>query len=809
MRKSTIVFILLLPILLCSDIISESAFGGEFNDTGRKILLNDDEILTVGYTFSSGAGKADIYLTSTDIWGNLNWEGTYGGAGWDYGLDICRSVENDGYILAGYTTSWGNGSMDFLMIKVDLQGNEIWLQTFGGNASDIATAICYSSEGGYFICGYTESFGAGVDDVYLIKTSSTGEEIWSQTYGSTKSETAHDIAQTSDGNLIIAGSTGVFDIPGGAGRNRDMYFLKTDEEGNVLAENEVWIITSQQGSYDMCYSILESPEGGFYALGNSSCEGAEVMDVSLLKLDEQLNEEWKNSYELATIYDFGYSVGGFTADNCIYITGTYKFIDFTGNKIYFKKLDLQGNEIVSETFDLDEPASAYDVAETSEGDFLIIGHITAQDGSYDLMQLHISGMEVEFSSSQETGHSPLEVTFQDQTFGYPVSWAWDFDNDGQIDSQDQNPSFNFSEPGIYTVSLEVSDLYFTKSIIKENYVRVFDGESALQFDGSESYVSVPAAEPIDLTGALTLEAWIYPVSWGETSSFGGRILDKSSYGIYLCEAHSSLNNHCLGLQLKTEEAPLSFSASEENSILLNNWQHVAVTYDGIDEVAIYINGEASEVTQLNPPAGALLQNTATDLIIGKSSNLSWAFDGIIDDVRIWNIVRTETEIQQNLGACLTGNETGLVAYWDLNDAWGTEIVDETGNNSNGSIIEALWMQGTPFEFTGTDDEEILDICDISNLRNYPNPFNPSTTISFSLTTENTENTELTIYNLKGQKVKDLTSSVTLSGVEGSSYQYSARWNGFDNDGKPVPSGIYFYKISTNGSSRNRKMLLLK
>ena len=97
------------------------------------------------------------------------------------------------------------------------------------------------------------------------------------------------------------------------------------------------------------------------------------------------------------------------------------------------------------------------------------------------------------------------------------------------------------------------------------------------------------------------------------------------------------------------------------------------------------------------------------------------------------------------------------------------------------------------------------------LRNYPNPFNPSTTISFSLTTEITENTELVIYNLKGQKVKDLSPSLCHTEpveVRGKT-KYSIIWDGCDDNGKSVSSGIYFYKLKHGNNQISRKMLLLK
>jgi len=108
------------------------------------------------------------------------------------------------------------------------------------------------------------------------------------------------------------------------------------------------------------------------------------------------------------------------------------------------------------------------------------------------------------------------------------------------------------------------------------------------------------------------------------------------------------------------------------------------------------------------------------------------------------------------------------------------------------------------EYTSSD-ENTLEIAEV-NLRNYPNPFNPFTTISFNLTTEIAESTELTIYNLKGQKIKNF--DVILSGVEGE--LNSIYWSGDDSNGKPVSSGIYYYKLVVDDKVIDtKKMLLMK
>ncbi|MBT4576459.1 MAG: T9SS type A sorting domain-containing protein, partial [Candidatus Cloacimonetes bacterium] len=107
-----------------------------------------------------------------------------------------------------------------------------------------------------------------------------------------------------------------------------------------------------------------------------------------------------------------------------------------------------------------------------------------------------------------------------------------------------------------------------------------------------------------------------------------------------------------------------------------------------------------------------------------------------------------------------------------------------------------------YEWNGEGIENYEFVITNYRISNYPNPFNPTTTISFSLTTEITVDTEIIIYNLKGQKVKNL--PITLSGDEGAGI-----WNGTDNSGQSVSSGIYFYKLGVGDLQQVNKMMLLK
>jgi len=140
-------------------------FGSSFDESGYSVSQTDDGgYIITGYKGSYG----DVWIIKTDSFGNEEWNNTFGGSNEDVGRSVFQTSDG-GYIITGYTYSYGAGSKDVWLIKTDSFGNEEWNKTFGGTDSDSGSSVSQTDEGGYIITGYTRSYGAGSRDLWLIK----------------------------------------------------------------------------------------------------------------------------------------------------------------------------------------------------------------------------------------------------------------------------------------------------------------------------------------------------------------------------------------------------------------------------------------------------------------------------------------------------------------------------------------------------------------------------------------------------------------------------------------------------------------
>jgi uncharacterized delta-60 repeat protein/uncharacterized repeat protein (TIGR02543 family) len=206
------------------------SYGGTNQDQAYSIQqTSDGGYIVAGRTSSFGAGYDNFWVLKLDSDGAVSWQKRYGGAGNDYATSI-QQTSDGGYIVAGFTASFGASGDDFFVLKLNSDGTVAWQKRYGGTADDVANSIFQTSDGGYIVAGETMSFGAGYYDFWVLKLNSDGTVLWQKTYGGASLDHPYSIQQTGDGGYIVAGETRSF----GAGNFYDFWVLKLNGDGTIL-----------------------------------------------------------------------------------------------------------------------------------------------------------------------------------------------------------------------------------------------------------------------------------------------------------------------------------------------------------------------------------------------------------------------------------------------------------------------------------------------------------------------------------------------------------------------------------------------
>ncbi len=260
--------------------------NGETLWTRKYGRTNNDECYAVEQTSDGGyivAGQIwwsstdrDAYVIKTDAQGDSVWSKYYSPTrNWDWARDI-QQTPDGGYILTGATErDFASRKSDVWLIRTDSLGNEIWSKTFGGGDYDYGHSVQRTYDGGYIIIGFARSFsGNGINDVYLVKTDSGGNVIWTKTYGGSYEDVAFSGQQTPDSGYIVAGFTRSF-----SGADADLWLLKTNAYGDTN-----WAKRYGGTRDDMGWSVDQIGVGQYIVTGLTHSFGAGGGDVWLLRV---------------------------------------------------------------------------------------------------------------------------------------------------------------------------------------------------------------------------------------------------------------------------------------------------------------------------------------------------------------------------------------------------------------------------------------------------------------------------------------------------------------------------------------------
>jgi hypothetical protein len=255
-------------------------FGGSGEDLGYFVLETDDgDYVVTGTTSSFGIGEERLWLLKTDSDGNRQWERTFGGfvssagdGGWS--LD---QTDDGGFIVTGYTKSFGTGNKDLWLVKTDSLGNGEWDRAFGGSKDDVGMSVLQTRDSGYIVAGRTASYGSGKDDIWLLKTDSSGKENWNRTFGGRSDDVAFQVVELEDGYALV-GRTESSRLSG-----KRAFLIKTDPSGKV-----VWDRAYSEDSAGIC--MQRTSDGGFIIAGR--IESKSGRDALLIKADSAGQMVW-------------------------------------------------------------------------------------------------------------------------------------------------------------------------------------------------------------------------------------------------------------------------------------------------------------------------------------------------------------------------------------------------------------------------------------------------------------------------------------------------------------------------------------
>ena len=355
-------------------------FGGIDEDEGSSVhQTTDGGFIITGYTASFGAGNYDIWLIKTDNNGETTWTKTFGGTAAEYAGTVQQTTDG-GFIITGYTASYGAGNSDVWLIKTDSNGDTLWTKTFGGGNNDYGMAVQQTSDGGFVIFGATESFGSGNSDVWLIKTESDGDTSWIKTFGGVYHDIAFSGQQTSDNGFIIAGYT----QPSGFG-NADVWLVKTDSNGDTL-----WTKTFGNEFNELASSVQQTSDGGYIITGYTSPGGSIYFDVWLIKTDSNGDTLWTKTFG-GSSSETGQSVIQ-TSDNGYIVCGySFSYTGLGDADVWLIKTDSNGDTTWTRSFGGSDNEIGFSIDQTTDDGFIVTGSTQSYGaGGRDLLLLRLN-----------------------------------------------------------------------------------------------------------------------------------------------------------------------------------------------------------------------------------------------------------------------------------------------------------------------------------------------------------------------------------------------------------------------------------
>jgi hypothetical protein len=367
------VFLLIAQKLLVAQNLFEIVYTGVGYDNARSIIQTVDSGYAIaGSSTSYGGGTMDAFILKVDKLGAVEWIKDYGGNNVDR-INSIRTTLDNGFILAGFSNSFGLGGYSVYLIRTDSNGDTLWTKTIGGLDWSFGNYAEQTNDTGFIVAGSTYNTSGMNEDIWLIKLDSIGGIMWEKKYGGINQEFSIKAIECDNGDYAIVGATNSF----GFG-NKDVFLIRTNSIGDTL-----WTKAIGESLDDEGRSVIETFDNGLLVCA-SHARPDSIKDFFLVKYDSTGIEEWRNTYFGNAADDEPYEIQEMFNHNLACI-GYSKSFGQGKKDFVFLEVDSAGNFKYSQTYGGIEDDIGYSVSTTFNNGLAIAG----ETESYGVLPVNI------------------------------------------------------------------------------------------------------------------------------------------------------------------------------------------------------------------------------------------------------------------------------------------------------------------------------------------------------------------------------------------------------------------------------------
>lgn len=369
-----------MPLLLSAQITFEKVIPSLYDQDGFDVIpAGDGGYIIAGFTTNDIFNDMDVIIYKTNSTGTVQWTKTYGGSLPDCANSILKASDGNFFVL-GYSQSHGGGDYDIYLLKINASGDTLWTKTYGSYGNDQGKEIVATADGNYIIVGGTNGLATSNYNAWLIKINIDGDIIWDKQYGGGALETGYSVKQCNDGGFIMLGQTYSY----GHG-DSDAYVVKTNSSGDTL-----WTKTFGGAHYDEGAFTLENTDGSLMFVVRDSSDGFGDVDIRIVKTTSSGSVIWDRNYG-GDKKDTGKMIQA-TSDGNYIVAGHSRSFGWVNPDMWLLKLNQQGDTIWTRNYGGTDHEHCYVARETSDGGFIAVGKTESFSTTNEIMLLKLNSI---------------------------------------------------------------------------------------------------------------------------------------------------------------------------------------------------------------------------------------------------------------------------------------------------------------------------------------------------------------------------------------------------------------------------------